>query len=236
MHLLPRVAVLLSILAPPALAQQSVPMLPDSAGWGVQVLTDVTAPGGARWVGTYAEGIFVLRRGARAWDRIRTDTTDTSISMDFVNAIAFGPRGEVWYGTVGNGWGVSTDGGRSWRNWTIKQLGPEWQYVTPEGISTKGDTTVIGTADGIQVTTDNGEHWTALIDGTGPPARGPADSAVVLLDDEYVLALSAVKGGWSVRTLTGTMVLAAAGGKWRRGGAVEAGASARAATLVKGKP
>ena len=105
MHLLPRVALLLSILAPPALAQQSVPMLPDSAGWGVQVLTDVTAPDGARWVGTYAEGIFVLQRGARAWDRIRTDTTDTSISMDFVNAIAFGPRGEVWYGTVGNGWG-----------------------------------------------------------------------------------------------------------------------------------
>ena len=235
MHQLPRVALLLSAFAAPALAQQSVPMLPDSSGWGVQVLTDVTAPDGARWVGTYAEGIFVLRRGARAWDRIRTDTTGTSISMDFINAIAFGPRGEVWYGTVGNGWGLSTDGGRSWRNWTIRQLGPEWQYVAPEGISTKGDTTVIGTADGIQVTTDNGEHWTAIIDGTGPPARGPADSAFALLDDEYVLALSAVKGGWNVRTLTGTMVLAAAGGKWRRGGAAETGAAARVTTLVKGK-
>ncbi len=152
------------------------------------------------------------KRGAKAWDRIRTDTTDTSISMDFINAIAFGPRGEVWYGTVGNGWGLSTDGGKTWRNWTIKQLGPEWQYVAPEGISTRGDTTLIGTADGVQVTTDNGARWTAIIDGTGPAARGPADTAFVLLDDEYVLSLSSVKGGWQVRTLTGTMVLAAAGG------------------------
>ena len=230
-----RHAALLLLLFPAPAIAQSVPMLPDSSGWGVQVLTDVTGPDGSRWVGTYAEGIFVLRRGAKSWERIRTDTTDASISMDFINAIAFGPRGEVWYGTVGNGWGLSTDGGKTWRNWTIKQLGPEWQYVTPEGISTRGDTTVIGTADGIQVTTDNGEHWTAIIDATGPAARGPADTAFVLLDDEYVLALSAVKGGWHVRTLTGTMVLAASGGKWRRGGAADGGASARVATVVKGR-
>ena len=51
--------------------------------------------------------------------------------MDFVQAIAFGPRGEVWYGTVGNGWGLSLDGGHTWRNWTYEQLGPEWQYVDP---------------------------------------------------------------------------------------------------------
>ena len=233
---MPRVrcaALFLSLVSTPVLAQ-SVPMLPDSSGWGVQVLTDATAPDGSRWVGTYAEGIFVLKRGARTWDRIRSDTTDTSISMDFINAIAFGPRGEVWYGTVGNGWGLSTDGGKTWRNWTIKQLGPEWQYVAPEGISTKGDTTVIGTADGLQITTDNGGHWTAIIDGTGPAARGPADAAFVLLDDEYVLSLTAVKGGWAVRTLAGTMVLAASGGKWHRGGAAEP-APARVATVVTGK-
>ncbi len=228
------VAILLFLAAVPGFAQ-SAPMLPDSSGWGVQVLTDVTAPDGARWVGTYAEGIFVLRRGAKAWERIRSDTTATSISMDFINAFAFGPRGEVWYGTVGNGWGLSTDGGKTWRNWTIKQLGPEWQYVTPEGISTRGDTTLIGTADGIQVTTDNGEHWVAIIDATGPAARGPADTAFALLDDEYVLSLLPVKGGWSVRTLTDTMALAASGGKWRRGGGAEGGGSARAVTAVKGR-
>ncbi len=228
-----RAVLLLSLASTPALAQ-SAPMLPDSSGWGVQVLTDVTAPDGSRWVGTYAEGIFVLKRGANTWERIRTDTTGTSISMDFINAIAFGPRGEVWYGTVGNGWGLSTDGGATWRNWTIKQLGPEWQYVAPEGIRTKGDTTLIGTADGVQVTTDNGAHWTAIIDATGPAARGPADTAFVLLDDEYVLSLTAVKGGWAVQTLTGTMVLAASGGTWRRGGAVPVAPTARVATVVTG--
>lgn len=231
MRLAPRVIFLLAAIAAPGVAQQAPP-LPDSSGWGVQVLTDVRAPDGARWVGTYAEGIFVLRPGARTWERIRSDTTDTSISMDFVNAIAFGPKGEVWYGTVGNGWGLSLDGGRTWRNWTIRQLGPEWQYVAPEGIVTTGDTTLIGTADGIQVTLDNGAHWTALIDGTGPPARGPADTAIVLLDDEYVLSLTRTHNGWSVRTLTSTMTLAAAGGTWRRGGA--APSAGRVATAVKG--
>ena len=101
--------------------------------------------------------------------------------MDFVQAIAFGPRGEVWYGTVGNGWGLSRDGGRTWRNWTYDQLGPEWQYVAPDGIVVRGDTTVIATADGLQITTDDGEHWTAIGDAVGPPARGPADTALPLL-------------------------------------------------------
>ncbi len=230
-----RALIALSCFAAPAIAQ-SVPMLPDSSGWGVQVLTDVTAPDGARWVGTYAEGIFVLKRGAKEWERIRTDSSATSISMDFVNAIAFGPRGAVWYGTVGNGWGLSTDGGKTWRNWTIKQLGPEWQYVAPDGIATRGDTTLVGTADGVQVTIDNGAHWTAIVDGTGPAARGPADTALVLLDDEYVLSLSAVKGGWDVRTLTGSLQLSAAGGTWHRAAAKGGSASGRVATSVKGTP
>src|SRR2546426_8736070 len=37
-----------------------------------------------------------------------------SISWDFVHAFGFGPGGEIWYGTVGNGWGLSTDGGTTW--------------------------------------------------------------------------------------------------------------------------
>ncbi len=111
-----------------------------------------------------------------AWEAIRHDTTATSISWDFVQAIAFGARGQIWYGTIGNGWGLSTDGGATWKNWTYKQLGPEWQYVAPSGIAVRGDTTMIGTADGVQVTTNDGAKWTALGDGVGPPAQGPADT------------------------------------------------------------
>ena len=96
---------------PPAL-----PALPDSAGWGVHVLTAARDPTGGLWVGTYGQGIFRLPPGGDAWERFRRDTTGSSISMDFVQAIAFGPRNEIWYGTVGNGWGLSIDGGRSWRN------------------------------------------------------------------------------------------------------------------------
>ena len=117
------------------------------------------------------------------------------ISWDFVHAFAFGPRGQIWYGTVGNGWGLSTDGGRTWKNWTYDQLGPEWQYVAAAGIATRGDTTVIATADGLQITTDDGAHWTAIGDSVGPLARGPADTALPLLANEYVRRLASDRDG-----------------------------------------
>jgi murein DD-endopeptidase MepM/ murein hydrolase activator NlpD len=138
-----------------------------------------------------------------------------SISWDFVQAFGFGPRGEIWYGTVGNGWGLSLDDGRTWRNWTFTQLGPEWQYVAPGGIATRGDTTVIATADGLQITTDDGASWTAVGDSVGPLAKGPADTALGLLDNEYVQALAPDESGWLVRTLRGVRRLRRESAGWR---------------------
>jgi murein DD-endopeptidase MepM/ murein hydrolase activator NlpD len=194
---------------------QSPPPLPDTTGWGVHVLTVARDPRGALWVGSYGQGIFRLQPGASQWESIRHDSTASSISMDFVHAIAFGPAGEVWYGTVGNGWGVSTDSGRTWRNWTYDQLGPEWQYVAPGGIVTRGDTTMIATADGIQLTTDDGAHWVAIIDSVGPPARGPADTALPLLANEYVRRIAADRRGWTVTTLRGNQRLARTASGWK---------------------
>src|SRR4051794_3698834 len=96
-------------LAAPLVAQTPVPPLPDSSGWGVHVLAAARDSGGGLWVGTYGQGIFHLAPGAARWEQLRSDTTGHSISWDFVHALAFGPRGQIWYGTVGNGWGVSTD-------------------------------------------------------------------------------------------------------------------------------
>src|SRR6476659_512519 len=170
-----------------ASGQAKLPPLPDSTGWGVHVLAVARDAQGAIWVGTYGKGIYRLPAGDSVWQSIRHDTTaaDTagrrdstmskSISWDFVHAFGFGSRGEIWYGTVGNGWGLSVDGGKTWKNWTYNQLGPEWQYVAPSGIVIRGDTTVIGTADGLQVTTNNGATWTAIGDAIGPRAKGPAD-------------------------------------------------------------
>ena len=208
--------VLLSMLAaaPPLLAQTALPPLPDSTGWGVHVLTAARDRQGAIWVGTYGHGIYRLPVGATAWESIRRDSSGASISWDFVQAIAFGMRGQVWYGTVGNGWGLSTDGGRTWRNWTFDQLGPEWQYVVPDGIVIRGDTTMIATADGIQMTTDDGATWTAFIDSVGPPARGPADTTLPLLASEYVRRLAADRLGWTVTTLRGNQRLRHTGTGW----------------------
>jgi hypothetical protein len=145
--------------------------LPDSTGWGTQVLTFAEDPDGAVWVGTYGEGIYVSRDGSgRSWERLRDDGEDGSISWGFVNAIAFAP-GEVWYGTVGNGWGMSTDGGRTWKNWTFSDLGPRWQYVAPGGIATVGDTVYIATADGLRITSDDGESYRDATEATGLPNK-----------------------------------------------------------------
>ncbi len=210
-----RAALLGATLGTSALsAQVKLPPVPDSTGWGVHVLTVARDPRGGLWVGTYGQGILRLRAGANAWERIRSDTTPTSLSWDFVHAFGFGSRGEIWYGTVGNGWGVSTDDGATWTNWTLKQLGPEWQYVAPNGIATRGDTVWIGTADGIQVTSDGGHHWIALGDKTGPAAKGPADTAFAILNNEYVKRLGIDRRGVLVTTPKGNELITSTSEGW----------------------
>ncbi len=177
------------LLCAPSFARaQSLPPLPDTSGFGVHVLAIARAPDNAVWVGTYGQGVFVLRAGAGAWEQLKhaADTTARSISFDFVHAFGFGPGGEIWYGTIGNGWGLSTDGGKSWTNWELKQLGPEWQYVAPNGIVTRGDTVYIATADGIKLSWDRGATWSEITDSAatrGPPPWGR-------LRSQYVLALA----------------------------------------------
>jgi murein DD-endopeptidase MepM/ murein hydrolase activator NlpD len=184
----------ISILLGGSLSAQQIPPLPDSSGWGVHVLAIARAPDSSIWVGTYGQGIFVLRKGAgsgerSAWEHIRSssDTAAHSVSWDFVHAFGFGPRGEIWYGTVGNGWGLSTDGGKTWKNWELRQLGPEWQYVTPNGIVTRGDTVYLATADGIKVTWDNGATWRVITDSAG--ATTATDSILGGIRNQYVLSL-----------------------------------------------
>ena len=218
------------------LTSQTLPPLPDSTGWGVHVLAVARDPQGAVWVGSYGQGIFRLSPGATAWQRIRRDTTGTSISWDFVHAFAFGQRGEVWYGTVGNGWGLSTDSGATWKNWTFSQLGPEWQYVAPDGIVTRGDTVWVGTADGIQLTTSNGARWTALVDGTGPPSRGPADTAIAILGSEYVRRIGLDRRGILITTLKGNVRLASGPGGWSTEPVASAAFSPRNRILLGGRP
>ena len=173
---------------------QALPPLPDTTGFGVHVLAAARATDRAIWVGTYGQGIFVLRPGAAGWEQLRhsSDSSVRSISWDFVHAFGFGPAGEIWYGTVGNGWGLSTDGGTTWTNWEFRQLGPEWQYVAPNGIATRGDTVYIGTADGIKLSWDRGATWGEITDSAGATT---AQHVLGRLPDQYVLALAAGPDG-----------------------------------------
>jgi len=184
-------------LAPPlaALAQSAphLPPLPDSSGWGTPILALGRDRDGGIWVGTYGQGIYVLRPGAAAWENLRADSTGRSISFDYVHAFAFGPGPDVWYGTVGNGWGLSRDGGRTWMNWDYDALGPQWQYVAPDGLVLRGDTLYVATADGLKYTSDGGTRWGTVTD-TGRDG----------LPSPYVLTAAAARdhGLW-VSTLRG---------------------------------
>ena len=196
-----------AVCAATPLAAQSVPPLPDSSGWGVHVLALARGPDSAIWVGTYGQGIFVLRPTATTWERIRSsnDTAVHSISWDFVHAFAFGPRGEIWYGTVGNGWGVSSDGGKTWKNWEFRQLGPEWQYVAPNGIVTVGDTTYIATADGIKLTGDDGKTWAVITDSIGTTTA--KDPVMGKIRNQYALYMYTHAGALVVGHLRGVAEL-----------------------------
>src|SRR5688572_5507514 len=65
------------------------------------------------------------------------------------------PRGDL-VRRGGERLGMSLDGGVTWKNWTGRELGPEYQYTIPDGIVTRGDTVYIATADGVMVTWDDG--------------------------------------------------------------------------------
>ena len=185
---------LMLMAAPPPTSPQALPPLPDATGFGVHVLALARAPDSAIWVGSYGDGIFVLRPGAGTWEHLKhsTDSAARSISWDFVHAFAFGPSGEIWYGTVGSGWGLSADGGKTWTNWESKELGPEWQYVAPNGIVTRGDTVYIATADGIKLSWDRGATWAEITDSAGATTSRHDWGRI---RSQYVLALAAGTDG-----------------------------------------
>ncbi len=189
----PALAAAVSLVTPALGAAQGTPLppLPDSSGWGVHILALGRGQDGAVWVGTYGDGIYVLRPGAKEWEHVRSEAAP-------VNAFAFTARGDVWYGTGGNGFGLSRDGGHTWRTWDARELGAKWQYVAPNALALLGDTVFVGTADGIRYTRDRGETW-----GTS------SDSGPGALPSAYVLTLAAARdGGLWVSTLKGT-------GQWR---------------------
>src|SRR5213079_381538 len=78
------------------------------------------------------------------------------------------------------------DAGKTWTNWELKQLGPEWQYVAPNGIVTRGDTVYVGTADGIKLSWDRGVTWAEITDSIGGVT---APHLWGRLRSQYVLAL-----------------------------------------------
>src|SRR5687767_12274440 len=169
--------------------------LPDSTGFGTHVLMMSRAPDRSLWVGTYGKGIYVLPPDSGGWTRIAARANDShALSWNFVNSLAFTRDSAVWYGTVGNGFGYSRDRGRTWTNWTVSRLGPEWQYVAADGIRTRGDTVYVATADGLRITWDSGRSWRCIqgvdrVAGGAAPRPDGCTERLNGLPTEYLLAL-----------------------------------------------
>lgn len=173
------------------------PPLPDTTGLGTHVLAIRSAPDGAVWVGTLGGGIRVLDPRARAWRAIGSPGAEGAggrpeFSGVAVNAFAFPADGSVWYGTAGDGFGRSPDGGWTWTNWGSAELGPDWRHVAPEGMDAHGDTVYIASSGGLRVTWDGGLTW-RCIRAEGAPAGGAGDEScgesVRALPTEYLLSL-----------------------------------------------
>jgi hypothetical protein len=206
--------------APAPVQRRIPPPLPSESEWGTHVLALEVDGTGGLWAGTAGEGIWYLPSDSTRWRHIEPSSDDeSSISWGYVNSFGF-TDGAIWYGTVGNGFGMSADTGRTWRNWTIDQLGPEWQYVALNGIRTHGDTVVVATADGIRITDDGGRTWlcvqAAASASGGAGASGACDSRVASLPSEYTLSLDiSAEGRIWVGHLAGASMSEDGGRTWR---------------------
>ena len=207
--------------------------VPDTT-WGTHVLVVARAPDNRLWVGTYGRGIFIFTPDSAKWTRLTTKSGDsTSISWNFVNSLAFPSDSSVWYGSVGNGWGRSADQGKTWRNWQLGELGPEWQYVIPDGLRNRGDTVYVATADGLRITHDGGDTWrciqaTPRIPGGSTAKSMPCAEQLNTLPTEYLLSFDIdPKGDIWVGHLFGASVSKDRGATWHTFTAAEGAPTTR---------
>lgn len=202
------------------LTSYSIPTQVPDTTWGTHVLVVGRAPDARLWVGTYGRGMFVWRPDSSKWERMVSGDS-TAISWNFINSLAFPSDSSIWYGTVGNGWGRSTDKGKTWTNWQFRQLGPEWQYVIPDGLRSRRDTVFIATADGLRITSDGGKTYrciqsAARIAGGSKTASPPCAEQLHSLPTEYILSFDIAHNGdiW-VGHLFGVAMSKDRGATWR---------------------
>jgi hypothetical protein len=163
---------------------QPPPPLPDTAGWGVHVLSMRTAPNRAMWVGSWDGRLFRLPFRGREWELV----TPAAEAPGPINSIAFETDSMVvWYGTAGGGFARSGDGGQTWRAWP--QASGAWSHVVPRGILMRRDTVFVATTDGLRYTGDGGVTWTCV------QAAAPAGAAGSVTNDACTQRLETLPGG-----------------------------------------
>lgn len=169
------------------------PALPDTTGFGVQVLAVRRAPDGGFWVGTRGEGMYRIPPRSSEWQHVATAAAGGVPEAADVNSIAFeADSAHLWYGSAGGGFGRSTDGGDTWRRWAADRPGRSWSHVAPGGIVVRRDTVHIATTDGLRITGDGGASWRCIEARDAPPADGNdgCTERIRSLPDAYLLSLA----------------------------------------------
>ena len=73
----------------PELRTGIAPVLPDTSGWGIHVLSLLRAPNGTVWVGTYGSGIYELPPRKNEWVHHPATGDSTGITWGFINTINY---------------------------------------------------------------------------------------------------------------------------------------------------
>lgn len=197
------------------LAPSLPPPIPAGGGWGLPVTALTrTARDGGLWAGTNGDGLWVLPENDGSWEQVTGPGAPAGDAT--VNAVAV-DGDNVWYGTVGGGFGMSSDGGETWRAWTAADVGGRWAYVAPEGIQARRGRAWIATLGGLRMTSDGGETWRCIdVAGTSAPSARGCDETVASLSNSYLLTLDVDldRTIW-VGHLEGVSVSADAGATWR---------------------
>ncbi len=184
-------------------------------GWGVHVLAVARIPGRPSGSAPTGRGSSACAAGAERLGAVapRFDRNFDLLRFRACAGVRSPGADLVWHGRQRVG--SLARRRRTWKNWTYDQLGPEWQYVTPDGIATRGDTTVIATADGLQITTDDGATGSPSWMRSGPPARGSGGQCTAAARERVRAAARRPTGrAGSVSTLRGSQRLRRKGAGW----------------------
>ena len=101
--------------------------------------------GRAIWFGTYADWAYKFDAPTMEWTQVSDSLHGGGLLSNFVNAMAFGRNGEIWFGTTN---GLAQLKGTEWKTWTSSNSSLPENDIRALAVDSKGNLW-IGTRNGL---------------------------------------------------------------------------------------